>query len=139
MIRENKMKKNKRLVLSFMTILFMGFVGTTFTANAKVICPNYATSKEVGVLGLYYDGYIQFQSSYNENKTHVARGHYVYKNGADGTKNTYTDYGNSSSDTSIHSASSRYRDKWNPIPSASKTSWSYNFSRVKHGSSSWPI
>lgn len=28
----------------------------------------------------------------------MARGHFVYKNGADGTKYTYTDYGSSSSD-----------------------------------------
>lgn len=104
---------------------FVVFVLPSFAAS-----PNYATSVEGPWPGLYYDGYIQIQPSYNENGYHAARGYFVYRNGDEGEVWTYTEYGKSERDSTIYSASRRYWDTWDL--NAPPVTFNYNFDWIPH-------
>ena len=97
---------------------------------------NYATSTER--MQLYYDVYVQIKSSFNENGQHAARGYIRYRNGVPAdTGRLYTAYGNSASDSAIHSKSYTYTDSLDPF--AAKVAFNYGFTWVPHGSPDWPV
>lgn len=106
-----------------------------FAISALASSPNYATSKEHWT-GLYSDGYVQIQPSYNDNGYHAARGYFVYRNGRDGEQWASTAYGQGPEDSAIYKASMRY---WDIIAiGAPKVTFNYNFDWVPHGSPLWP-
>lgn len=128
-----KMKSWFRKISSLCLLIVVVISSITAFASS----PNYATSVEGPWPGLYYDGYIQIQPSYNDGGYHAARGYYVYRNGRDGEVWTYTEYGRNQEDSRIYSASSRYYDSLNPF--APEVTWNYNFEWVPHGSGIWPV
>lgn len=130
-------KRLKKFLMNGISIVFITLIYMSFTAQAGGM--NYATSKEVVWPGLYYEGYIQCQPSYNDNGYHAARGYYVYRNGADGDVWTYTSYGKNINDSKIYTASSTYRDIWSLDPTVPKVTFNYNFDYVPHGSNIWPL
>lgn len=116
-------------IISVMTCI----LGVTVFAGSS---PNYATSKER--FQYLYDGYVQIQSSYNDNGQHAARGYIRYSGGANGdTGRLYTSFGTSMNDSKIRSRSYTYNDTLNPW--APKVKFNYGFDWVPAGSSVWPL
>ena len=125
------MKKYRNLILATIVSVFVLSGITSYAA----LSPNYGTSSEI--LNYFYEGYVQCQPSYNENGQHAARGYFVYRNGAEGEKWWYTDYGMNINDTNIYSVSGTYRDTLEF--DAPKVSFNYKFNYIPHGSIYWPV
>ena len=100
--------------------------------------PNYATNAHPNPL--YFDGYVQIQSSYNDSGYYAARGSFTYKNGLIGTQTYYTSWGTSMYDSTIRSKSARYWDS--PDPNAPVVTFDSSFTKVSQAAAEqgvWPI
>ncbi|MTI94107.1 MAG: hypothetical protein FH749_01260 [Firmicutes bacterium] len=105
-----------------------------FTTPALASSPNFATSTEH--VQLYFNGYVQIQSSYIENGAHAYQGWFVYRNGLTGEQWRYTSVGQSPHDSTIRSNSMTYLD--HPNPAHPPVTFNYNFTWIPHGTA-WPL
>ncbi|MBP3041844.1 hypothetical protein J9303_20645 [Bacillaceae bacterium Marseille-Q3522] len=113
-------------------IFFVSMISTVLGAS-----PNYATSTEHWSQ-LFYDGYIQIKSSYNQNGYHALQGWMRYQNGRDGdTGRIYTEQGKGYYDGNIYSRSKRYYDTLDPF--APSVRFTYDFSWWPHDAGAWPV